>query len=84
MANLQAWQDRKTIIILFHNLQSSLKDFKDYAKDAEKFKNDVMDDPARLAEMKKLIDEDPKWEIQDLIDKYNEYKAIYDYLIGEM
>ena len=83
MANLQAWQDRKTMIILFHNLQSSLKDFKDYAKDAEKFKNDVMDDPVRLAEMKKLIDEDPLWSIQDIQTKDQEFKTRYNYLIGE-
>ena len=83
MANEQAWIDRYTMISLFQNLKSCVDNFIIYAKELNKFKNEVMDDPVRLAEMKKLIDEDPKWEIQDLIDKYNEYKTIYDYLIGE-
>lgn len=80
MADIQAWEDRKTIIILFHNLQSSLKEFKDYAEQAGKFKLEVLDNSERLAEMKKLIDEDPNWTLQDIQNKYNEYKTIYDYL----
>lgn len=82
MANEQAWQDRKTMIILFHNLQSSLKDFKDYAEEMEKFKIEVLNDPARKAELKKLIDEDPNWTLAKITSKYNEFKAIYEYLVS--
>ena len=83
MALKQAWDDRKIMIILFHNLQSSLKDFKDYAEELNKFKIDILDDPTRKKEMKKLIDEDPDWDLSKILNKYNQFKKIYDYLIGE-
>lgn len=80
MADEKAWADRATMISLFSNLNGCLENFKISAKEIEKFKNEVLDDPVRLAEMKKLIDEDPNWDLQKIQDKYNEFKAIYDYL----
>lgn len=80
MANETAWTDRYTMISLFQNLQGCIDNFIIYAKETNKFKNEVMDDPARLAEMKKLIDEDPKWTLADIQTKYQEFKTIYDYL----
>ena len=80
MADERAWIDRYTMISLFQNLQGCIDNFIIYAKELNKFKNEVMDDPARLAEMKKLIDEDPKWTLADIQTKYNEFKTIYDYL----
>lgn len=80
MADEFAWRDRDTMISLFKNLQSCVDNFIIYAKEAEKFKMGVLDHPARLAELKRLIDEDPNWTIEDIRAKYNEFKAIYDYL----
>lgn len=83
MATQTAWKDRKTMISLFQNLQGCLSNFKIFAKEAEKFKLEVLDDPERLTDMKKLIDEDPDWTLQDIQNKYNEFKTIYDYLQEE-
>lgn len=80
MADIKAWEDRATMISLFQNLKGCVDNFIIYGKETEKFKNEVLDDPVRLAEMKKLIDEDPRWTLQDIQNKYNEFKAIYDYL----
>lgn len=80
MATLQAWKDRDIMINLFANLGSYIENFILYVEKMEKFKLEVLDDIERLAEMKKLIDEDPKWTLADIQTKYNEFKTIYDYL----
>lgn len=80
MATLEAWTDRETILSLFKGLKQSLDNFKIFAEALETFKVDVLDDPARKAELLKLIDEDPNCTLQDIQEKYNEYKTIYDYL----
>ena len=80
MADERAWIDRYTMISLFQNLQSCIDNYIIYAKEANKFKTEVLDDPERVAEMKKLINEDPNWDIQDIQNKYNEFKTIYEYL----
>ena len=80
MTTQQAWTDRMTMINLFRNLNSCLDNFKIFAKEAEKFKIEVLDDPIRKADMKILIDEDPDWNMTKILNKYNEFKAIYDYL----
>ncbi|GAH48216.1 unnamed protein product [marine sediment metagenome] len=80
MADEYAWKDREMMISLFRNLQRCIDDFKKFAKEVEKFKLGVLDHPARLAELKKLIDEDPNWTLDDIRAKYDEFKAVYDYL----
>lgn len=80
MTTRQAWTDRITMISLFQNLNGCLDNFKIFAKEVEKFKLEVLDDPVRKADMKKLIDEDPDWDIAKIQDKYKEFKTIYDYL----
>lgn len=80
MATKETWIDRATMISLFQNLNDCLENFKIFAKEAEKFKIEVLDDPIRKADMKKLIDEDPDWTLTKILNKYNKFKAIYDYL----
>ena len=80
MTTQQAWTDRMTIISLFQNLQGCIDNFKIFAKETENFKLEVLDDPVRKADMKKLIDEDPGWNMTKILNKYNEFKTIYDYL----
>lgn len=80
MADKQAWADRMTMKSLFQNLKNCIDNFKIFAKEAEKFKLEVLDDPVRKAEMKKLIDEDPDWTLNKILNKYNEFKTIFDYL----
>ena len=81
MADEYAWRDWKLMTSLFNELQQSLDSFKKAAVEAGKFKMGVLDHPGRLAELKKIIDEDPNWENMASIQaRYNEFKAIYDYL----
>lgn len=80
MADIQAWKDRDAMINLFANLGSYIENFIAYAEKMEKFKLDVLDDIERWADMKKLIDEDPNWNLLKIQSKYNEFKTIYDYL----
>lgn len=89
MADKFAWQDREFMIRLFKNLQRCIDDFIEYSEKAHKFKMGVLDHPGRLAELKKLIDEDPNYTLTGesgqigIQEKYNEFKAIYDYLNKE-
>ena len=80
MATQQAWDDRKKIVDLFQRLQHHVEIFKKRFEEIEKFKTDVLDDPARKAEMKKLIDEDPDWTLTKIKDKYDELKSIRNFL----
>ena len=86
MADEFAWQDRDRMLNLFSKLQRSIDDFKEYSKQAHKFKMGVLDHPGRLAELKKIIDIDPNWTLTDepgqtsIQAEYNKFKEIYDYL----
>lgn len=80
MADKYAWMDRERMISLFKNLERCLEDFKAFAREAEKFKMGVLDNPGRLAELKKLIDEDDNWTLASIQAKYDEFKTIYEYL----
>ena len=80
MADQQAWEDRKKFIDFFQRLQHHIEIFKKRFAEIEQFKIDVLDDPARKAEMKKLIDEDPDWTLTKIKDKYDELKSIRNFL----
>ena len=80
MATLEAWADRGTMKSLFQNLQQSIEHYIGRFEELIRFKTDVLDDAIRKAEMKKLIDEDPDWDFTKILDKYNQFKVIYDYL----
>jgi len=82
MATKEAWADRETMRSLFQNLQQSLEHYMGRFEELIQFKADVLDDSNRKTEMKKLIDEDPDWDLSKILNKYNEFKAIYDYLTG--
>lgn len=80
MATEEAWRDRGTMLSLFQSLKQCFDNFIIFSEEAEKFKAEVLDDPTRKAELKKLIDEDPNWSMAKITTKYNEFKAIYEYL----
>ncbi len=80
MANQQAWNDRERFIALYSSLQQSIDNFIARFTEIMEFKSEVLDNPDRKIEMKKLIDEDPDWTLIKIQNKYNEFKVIYDYL----
>jgi len=81
MADEYAWRDRDTIYKIAEGFQRCLDDFMMLAEKTEKFKLGVLEHPARLAELKKIIDEDPNWTIQLIRDKYNEIKTVYNFIM---
>lgn len=83
MANRTAWNDRSRLLSMFQGLQGCLDNYIIFAKELNTFKNEVLDDATRKKEMKKLIDEDPDWDLSKILNKYNEFKVIYDYLEGD-
>jgi len=83
LADKQAWNDRSRLLSMFQGLQQCLDNYIIFAKELNTFKNEVLDDINRKNEMKKLIDEDPDWDLSTILNKYNEFKVIYDYLKTE-
>ena len=81
MADEYAWRDRDTIIRLAEGIQRCLDEFMGFAEQVEKFKLGVLDHPVRLAELKRILDEDPKWPIGVVQAKYNEIKIVYDFIV---
>lgn len=79
----QAWTDKNTIVSLNSNLEQSLANYNIFFEEFKKFKEEVMDDPERKADLKALIDLLPGWSMNKITTKYTAYKAIYDYLQGE-
>lgn len=82
MANEQAWIDMRTLISMDTNLNQQVANFKIFFEELKAFKEEVLDDPERKAELKKLIDEHPNWTMAKINNKYQEHKTIYDYLTG--
>lgn len=83
MATEQAWIDMRMLISMDTNLEQQIANYKIFFEEFKKFKVEVMDDPERKAEMKKLIDEKPSWSMNKIMTKYTAHKAIYDYLTEE-
>ena len=83
MADKQAWNDRSRLLSMFQGLQQCLDNFKIFAKELNIFKTEVLGDVDRKAELMKLIDEDPDWDLTLILNKYNYFKEIYEYLAGK-
>lgn len=83
MANDTAWGDRSTLLSLNQNLNQCLANYKIFFEELQKFKEEVMDNPARKDELKKLINEMEDWSVAKINNKYQEFKTIYEHLTGE-
>ena len=81
MANKIAWTDRGTLISLNQNLNQCLENYKIFFKELERFKEEVIDDPERIDELKKLINEMEDWSVSKINNKYSAHKTIYEYLM---
>lgn len=82
MADDRAWADKGTLLSLHQNLRGCLNNYKIFFEELKKFKQEVIDDPARKAEFMKLINELDGWDIDKITNKYLEHKTIYEYLEG--
>jgi len=81
MADKYAWQDRDMIYKITEGFQRLFDEFMVLAKQTEQFKLGVLDHPIRLAELKKIIDEDPNWTVELIREKYNEIKTVYNFIM---
>jgi hypothetical protein len=80
MANAQSWQDRDKILAILNSMDIYLKSYKTTFESLKAMKIEVLDNPERYAELRKIILEDPIYTMQGLADKYLFYKEIYDWL----
>ena len=80
MANIQAWQDRDMILSVLNSMKTYLRAYKFNFQHLKVVKTEILDDPERFAGLKEIIDEDPIWTMESLIEKYQLYKDIYDWM----
>ncbi len=71
------------LISMDTNLEQQIANYKIFFEELKKFKEEVIDDPERKAELKILIDEKPNWSMNKITTKYTAHKAIYDFLTEE-
>ena len=82
MADERAWQDREMIINVAEGFKKCFDDFMALVQEAGKFKFEVLDDSARVTELKKILAEDPNWTIPIIQAKCDMIRTLYDHLIA--
>lgn len=82
MADETAWRDRDMIINIAEGFKKCFDDFTTLFQEVEKFKFEVLDNPARTTELKKILAEDPNWTVADIQTKCDEIRTIYDFLMA--
>jgi len=86
MANQQAWDDKKTIININEAWKKCFYDITVLFQEAQKLKSEVLDNPARVTELKKILAthpaEDPNWEIAEIQTLYGKIKSAHDFVIA--
>jgi len=82
MANEKAWEDRDAIINIDEGWKKCFYDITALFQEAEKVKFEVLDDSTRVAELKKIIDEDPRFTISALQVLHTEIKSVYDFMMA--
>ena len=80
MAGIQAWQDRDMILSVLNSMNIYLRSYKLNFEHLKVVKAEILDNPERVAGLKEIIDEDPIWTMESLIEKYQLYKDIYDWM----
>lgn len=82
-ATEQAWTDQRTISSLHTQLDQCVANYKIFFEELQKFKEEVMDDAERKADLKLVIDIKPGVSMNKITTKYGAHKTIYDYLFPE-
>ena len=80
MANQLAWQDRDKILAILNSMDIYLKSLKTTFESLKAMKEEALDNPERFNELKKIILEDPIHTMESLIQDYQKYKTIYDWM----
>jgi len=82
MANQQAWDDKKTIINIDEGFKKCFYDITALFQEAQKLKSEVLDNPARVAELKKILVVWEIWKIPTLQALYAKIKSMHDFVMA--
>ena len=80
MADLTAWRNFRKIIRTINHIGKYIGRVAEGIDELKVIKEEVLDDPALRAELKKIIDIYPQVSIQGLADDYAKLKALKEWL----
>jgi len=80
MANEQAWQDFKTITKAFMVIPGKIVEVNNWIEQIKELKKNILDNSARKAEMKKIVDIHPLYTITQLQNQYQKAIALQAWL----
>lgn len=80
MATKESWANRAKLLAVLNSMDTYIQSIKTMFESLRQMKEEILDDPAKRADLKKIIDIDPDWTIESLQAKYIAFKAIYDWL----
>lgn len=83
MANETGWHDFKAIVEIINKTKHDIERIGNDFKRLKALKNEILDDPTRKAETKKVADVHPDFSITGIAADYAKIKALNDHLIAE-
>lgn len=83
MANETGWNDFKAIMEIINKTKHDIERIGNDFKRLKELKDEILDDPTRKAEAKKVSDVLPDFSMAGLSDDYIKIKALYDHLVAE-
>ncbi len=83
MANETGWNDFKAIVAIINRTKHDIERIGNDFNRLKKLKDEVLDDPERKAEAKKVADVNPDFSITGITADFTKIKALNDHLIAE-
>lgn len=80
IANEQAWKDFDDIVNQISGIKQVIKNINTQIETLKGLKEEILDDPARKAELKKIIDIYPDYTITTLTAEYTKLMALKTWL----
>ena len=80
MTDLIAWKNFRRIIGIVNQLKNSVKQITEGIDELKTMKEEILDDPALKAELKKVLDVYPNASIQSLTNDYAKFKTLKEWL----
>lgn len=77
------WNDFKAIVDIINKTKHDIERIGNDFKRLKELKDEVLDDPTRKAEAKKVADVNPDFSIAGIMADYTKIKALNDHLISE-
>ena len=76
MANVQSWDDFNLIKTKLNFIKTGMRTIVQEIADLQEDKINILDDPTRKAELKKIVDIHPNYSITSLTNEYNTLIAL--------